>query len=59
MTPTEAPLPILGTWTLMKAESSRPDLPHPTEWVKALLRFPGQTLLCIWRSGRQTSSPFN
>ena len=30
MTPTEAPLPILGTWTLMKAESSRPDLPHPT-----------------------------
>jgi hypothetical protein len=32
---------------------------HKPEWVKALLRFPVQSLLCIWRSGRQTSSPFN
>ena len=32
---------------------------HKPEWVKALLGFPVQSLLCIWRSGRQTSSPFN
>ena len=29
MTPSEAPLAILGTWQLGKCESSRPDLPHP------------------------------
>jgi hypothetical protein len=32
---------------------------HKPEWVKALLRFRVQSLLWIWRSGRQTSSPFN
>jgi len=32
---------------------------HQPEWVKALLGFPVQSPLCIWRSGRQTSSPFN
>ena len=30
MTPSQAPLPFLGTWKLTACETSRPDLPHPT-----------------------------
>jgi hypothetical protein len=30
MTPSKAPLPLIGTWKLTGCESSRPDLPHPT-----------------------------
>jgi hypothetical protein len=30
MTPSKAPLPFLGTWKLVKSESSHPHLPHPT-----------------------------
>jgi len=33
MTPSKAPLPILGTWRLTKCESSRRDLPHPTSGI--------------------------
>ncbi len=30
MTPSKAPLPLIGTWKLSKCETSRPDLPYPT-----------------------------
>lgn len=33
MTPSKAPLPFLGTWKLMKCETSRPDLPHPASGI--------------------------
>ena len=33
MTPSKAPLPILGTWKLTKCVTSRPDLPHPTSGI--------------------------
>lgn len=35
MTPSKAPLPFLGTWKLMKCETSHPGLPHPVSGITA------------------------
>jgi hypothetical protein len=57
MTPSPAPLPLLGTWKLTKCESSRPDLPHPTSGITTFTQEGNAvhyTNQGAWSDGRKT-----
>jgi hypothetical protein len=59
MTPTKAPLPFLGAWTLTECLSSRSDLPYPTSGTATFTQQEdGISYIneSVWSDGRTTKS---
>ena len=58
MTPSQAPLPLFGTWKLVSCESSHPELPHPTSGITTFTQEDDAIHYSsegIWSDGRTTT----